>query len=280
MKLVKIIQEYASIVITAVIIIILATMMFVVMRGIDNWRNPAVWLDAGFNSLLQLIMIATWLPEGKKRGEQNEVYKQNKENANRKMQSATQPENFDALTCFCEYATKMNIEAWIAKRVVRFNVMYAQWGNEAYRRQFDEKIQQKVMRVERRALIRVDKIKATEIATKSAISLQYDTKDHTDTMTMLKFAGKIIISVSMCTIGACIGIDRVEFSVAALVHFLYWVLIMMISIFFSIHSGYKLITVERNDYYKRMIVFLSHFEAWQEGKMFIGENVKVEKAPE
>ena len=62
-------QEYASFLITAVVVVILAMTMFVVIRGSENWRSIDLWVQTGFNTLLQIVMIGTWLPEGKKRGQ-------------------------------------------------------------------------------------------------------------------------------------------------------------------------------------------------------------------
>ena len=261
MKLQKI-QEYASFLITTVVALILAMMMFVVIKGSDNWKSPQLWLDAGFNTLLQIVMIATWLPEGKKRGELNEVFMTNRKTANELMTSASGNDKFDYLVVFCAAMTDKNRQAWISKRVARFGIVYNQWGNEAYRVQFDKKTNDKVARIERKAMYKVNEIKATEIVTNSQISLIYDTKDHTNSLTTWNIIGKMLMSVFMCAVGAFLAPEGVAFTIAALLNFFYWLLIMSLSIFYSIRTGYKLIATEKNDYYKRLIIFLKNFDAW------------------
>lgn len=263
MKLVKIIQEYASLVITCIIMFIGGLMMCVSVKGVDNWKDPALWIEMGFNAVLQIVMIVTWLPEGKKRGYTNETYKTNKEIVNNKMKEAGAAENFNLLTEFCKTATEQNRFAWISGKVKRYGINYEQWNNELYKAQFSSKIQDKVAKIEKLSYKRVEEIKATETVTNSEINLVYDTKDHTEQSATIKVTVKMVMSIVLCAIGAFIAIDRVQFALEAFYKFLYWLLIVCLSIFFSIRTGYKLITEDRNDYYKRMIVFLSHFEEWK-----------------
>lgn len=262
MKILQKIQELASFIITLIVAVILAMMMFVVIKGADDWRDPQLWIQAGFNTLLQVIMIITWIPEGKKRGAQDTTYISNKTIANAKMQSAASADKFDSLTAFCAEMTKKNRKAWISNRVAKFGVIYERWEKESYRLQFDDKIQAKVKKAELQAPAKVKDIKATEIVTNSETNLIYDTKDHTDSVTKWKVLFKVIMSITLCTIGAFIQPEGVAFSVTAVVNFFYWLLLMCFSIFYAIRTGSQLITGERNDYYKRMIVFLTQFEAW------------------
>lgn len=263
MKVIKIIQEYASLAITCIIMIIGGMAMCVSLKGVDNWKDPMLWIEMGFNTVLQVVMIVIWLPEGKKRGATNDVYKTNSQNANQQMQEAGAAQNFKYLTEFCKIATEKNRFAWIANRARKYAVNYDQWNDEEYRAQFSLKVQEKIAKFERLALKRVKEIKATETITNSEIYLVYDTKDHTDHSATIKVAIKMALSLTMCAIGAFIAIDRVQFALEALYKFLYWLLVACLSIFFSIRTGYKLITEDRNDYYKRIIVFLSHFDEWK-----------------
>lgn len=268
MKLVKIIQEYASLAITCIIMFIGGMMMCVSVKGVDNWKDPTLWIEMGFNAVLQIVMIVTWLPEGKKRGYTNETYKTNKEVVNKKMKEAGAAENFKLLTEFCKKATEQNRFAWISSKVKRFGINYEQWQYDWYKAQFLPKVQEKVVRIEKQSYKRVDEIKATETVTNSQINLVYDTKDHTEQSATIKVTVKMVMSIVLCAIGAFIAIDRVQFALEAFYKFLYWLLIVCLSIFFSIRTGYKLITEDRNDYYKRMIVFLSHFEEWKAKSSF------------
>ena len=262
MKLVKIIQEYASLAITCIIVLIVGMMMFVVLKGADDWRDPQIWIEMGFNSVLQVVMVVVWLPEGKKRGETNDSYVTNKNCVNEKMRNAAAAANFKALTEFCKIATEKNRIAWVSKKVLRYGINYGQWEYEEYREQFPLTIQKKVDKIELISYKRVEEIKATETVTNSQINLVYDTRDHTEQSATIKVTIKMVLSIIMCVIGAFLAIDRVQFVLEAFIKFLYWMLVGCLSIFYSIRTGYKLITEDRNDYYKRMIIFLSHFEEW------------------
>lgn len=276
MKLVKIIQEYASLAITGIVIFIVGMMMCVTIKGVENWRDPSLWIEMGFNAILQIVIVITWLPEGKKRGAANETYNTNRTTANDKMTSAAAPENFKPLTEFCKIATEKNRLAWVSQKVLRYGINYGQWVSEDYKAQFELKVQKKVELIEKRSYQKVNEIKATETITNSQINLVYDTRDHTDQYATIKVSVKMALSIGMCVIGAFIAIDRVQFALTAFIKFLYWLLVACLSIFYSIRTGYKLITENKNDYYKRIIVFLSHFEEWNASSKTC---VDTEKAP-
>ena len=268
MKILKKLHEMASIIITLFIVAIFAVMMFAVIKGVNNWRNPQVWIEAGFCSLLQIIMVFTWLPEGKKRGEQNQTFIDNRGDLNERVEAAVKAENFDRLTHFCEYATQQNIIAWISKKVSRYGVAYTQWidkdTGKKYQEQFDEKIINKVLKIERKALSNVHVIKPTEVTSATQVHLVFDTVDHSKGVEKVKVALKIATSLIMSVIGAFIAFEGAKFSVQSLIDFIYWNFVMLMSIFFAVRTGYRLMTVERNDYFKRMIDFLKRFEAWKE----------------
>ena len=276
MKVVKKIQEMASLIITLLILAIFAIMMFAVVKGVDDWRDPQVWIEMGFCTFLQIVMVFTWLPEGKKRGAMDESFIQNRDCANEKRKEAVRAENIDRLTRFCKYATSQNIEAWIAKKVSRYGVVYSQWINKneavrnTYRQQFDDKVAQKVRKIELKAPDKVREIKPTEIINSTEVYLVYDTVDHSSSTEKIKVAVKIATSLIISTIGAFIAFDGATFSVENLIMFLYWCFVMAMTIFFSLRTGTQLMTVYRNDYFKRIIDFLNHFEAWQEDGTELG----------
>lgn len=264
MKIIKKIQDLASFIITGFIVVIFAIMMFAVIKGVNSWRDPQVWIEMGFCTFLQVVMVFTWLPEGKKRGAQDETFIKNRDSANEKMKEVVKAENLDRLSRFCKYATSQNVEAWIAKKVTRYGVVYSQWCNEDYRKQFDIKVAQKVRKMELKAPDRVREIKPTEIINSTEVYLVYDTVDHSLSAEKIKVAIKIATSLLISTIGAFVAFEGARFSIEGLIHFLYWCFVMTMTIFFSLRTGNQLMTVYRNDYFKRIIDFLNHFEAWQE----------------
>ena len=270
----KKIQDFASYIITALILLIFVAMMFVVIKGVNNWRNPQVWIEMGYCTFLQIVMVFTWLPEGKKRGALDANFIANRDNANQKMKGAVVAENLDRLTRFCRYATSQNIEAWIAKRVTRYGVVYSHWyctdeggkrvPNEFYRNGFDAKVIEKVRKIELKAPDKVREIKPSEIINSTEVYLVYDTVDHSTSAEKWKVALKIATSLIISTIGAFVAFDGAKFSIEGLMHFLYWCSVMAMTIFFSLRTGIQLMTKYRNDYFKRIIDFLNHFEAWKE----------------
>lgn len=272
MNIVKKIQDYASFVITGIILIIFATMMFAVIKGVNSWQDPQVWIQMGFCTFLQIVMVFVWLPEGKKRGAENKTYIDNRDEANKKRKEAVAAKNIDRLSQFCKYATSQNIKAWIAKKVTRYGVVYEQWyrtkdkgeqvPNETYRRDFDDKICEKVRKVERKAPDRVREIKPVEIINSTEVYLVYDIVDHSSSAERLKVGLKIATSLIISTIGAFVAFDGAHFSVQGLIQFLYWCFVMTMTIFFSLRTGTQIITKYRNDYFKRIIDFFNHFEAW------------------
>ena len=278
---VKKVQQYASPIITAIVLIILAAMMFAIISGVNNWRDPQVWIEMGFCSFLQIVMVFTWLPEGKKYGEENENFKTNKESYNTKMKDTVVAGNLDRLSRFCKYATSQNIEAWIAKKVTRYGVVYSQWyckdedgkrvDNELYRKQFDDKVMRKVRKIELKAPDRVREIKPAEIINSTDVYLVYDTVDHSKGAERLRVTFKIASSLIISTIGAFVAFEGAKFSIEGLLQFLYWCFVMAMTIFFSLRTGTQIVTKYRNNYFKRIIDFPNHFEAWQED----GVNAKV-----
>ena len=54
--------------ITSAVILLLAVMMFVVLNITVDFKSPQFYAELGFGLVLQIIMIATWIPQGKADG--------------------------------------------------------------------------------------------------------------------------------------------------------------------------------------------------------------------
>ena len=69
--------------ITSAVILLLAVMMFVVLNITVDLKSPKFYAELGFGLVLQIIMIATWIPQGKSDGYKMPEVMQTTEAANK-----------------------------------------------------------------------------------------------------------------------------------------------------------------------------------------------------
>lgn len=263
MKIPNKISDYASIILTALLIIAMLIVMCVTIDVNVDFSTKEFWVQFATGVLVQLLMVALWLPEGKKRGTENEKYKSVQKVANDKMTAVAKPELFADLDAFCKVATEENIIAYITRKVQAFDVNYMLWGDEKYRGKFSNKIRVKVAKIESKARRTVRPINPTEITTTVKVSLRYDVTNHEQAHERLAVLFKGLTSAITPIIPVMLSVTASVSVLDIVVKLLYWLGITASAIFFSMHTGIKLVTQTRRDYYLRVIDFLDRFEGWK-----------------
>lgn len=259
----EIIKKLARPLITFGVIIILSIMASATICLTLGKNDVRTWIKFCVGFLLQLTMILLWLPEGKEKGKQNEVYKKNKDLANKKIAAISIPAYFSALDKFCEYAYKQNLRNYVTARVDSRQADYKRYlQDEDYAKKLDAKIVEKIRKLEKKALKRVRAIKSTEITSNSNIDLVYDVWDHTKSKERLSILFKIVPTFVMAFVGASISFLMEPFSWSTVALLIYWIVTIGTTIVFSIKTGYELVTISENDYALRMMDFLERFDGW------------------
>lgn len=255
--------KWFRVVATAAIIIALSLMLFVTVGLVFDFTVD-FWAKFGFGTVLQIILIALWLPEGKRSGNEDEGVVKTKNDAQSRMEFASKKEYYDRLSEFCDIATEENRHAWIVRKVARLGVNFDKWNDcETYRQNFPANTQKKIDKIVKRAEYAVKTIRDTSItALSNETELKYDPYDHTGSATGLRVTLKIVTSFVLSFISAVISFDNFAFDIAGLVDFAYWCVVVALTIIYSIRTGKELITKDYKGYLLRICDFVNRYEAW------------------
>ena len=136
--------------------------------------------------------------------------------------------------------------------------------SEEYRGKFEkpDRIQRRILRIERRSRSAVEVIKDTEITAVTSVKLAYDIKNHTGQEEFWRLFAKILTSIVTSLVGSFFLFENAQFTLNGLMKFVYWVAIIGMTIFYSIRTGRSLISGAHKDYLLRLIDFLDRYEAW------------------
>lgn len=251
--------------ITSAVILLLAVMMFVVLNITVDFKSPQFYAELAFGLVLQIIMIATWIPQGKADGYKIPEVMQTTEAANKRMEIAKDKSKYGELAKFCKYATDENRHVYIVNKCANMGVDYELWQtSEEYRSKFEnpKRIQRRILRIERRSHSAVAVIKDTEITAVTSVKLAYDVKNHTGQEEFWRLFAKILTSIVTSLVGSFFLFENAQFTLNGLMKFVYWVAIIGMTIFYSIRTGRNLISGAHKDYLLRLIDFLNRYEAW------------------
>lgn len=261
-------------IITGIVIIILAFMMFVVINFHAEY-NSEFWAQLAFGMVLQIGMIAAWLPQGKVQGHLDSDVVATKAAAGEKMKIANNADLYDQLAEFCELATAENRHVWICNKSAKLGVNYDKWlKSEEYRSNFPDGTAKKIDRFVKLAESRVKPIKDTEITSVSRIALQYDTHDYTKRSGALHVSAKIVLSAAISFFSSMLMFDKIAFNIEGLIDFAYWCAVVAMTIFYSLRTGKALITNDYKGYLLRMCDFLDRYKAWLHKNNYIKEEEK------
>lgn len=250
-----------SAIITIVVIVVL-TLASYVLLGITAKFTTDFWANLIIVFLLQVLMIILWIPEGKKRGAEDNGYKTVKDQCNKKVAEAES--RYEELDEFCRYATESNRKTYITNKLKRYGVNYALCADAAYLEGLTEKQRAKIAVVERKSLSAVREIKSVEITTNSSIAFTYDVKNHEGKAQVITTAIKLLSSIISSFVGAVITWGDTAFTWAKTARLFYYIAITCLTVAFSIRTGISLVVSTRKDFFVRTIDFLERFDDWRE----------------
>lgn len=251
--------------ITTAVILLVAVMMFVVLNITVDFKSPQFYAELGFGLVLQIIMIATWIPQGKADGYKIPEVMQTTEAANKRMEITKDKTRYTELAEYCKFATTENRCVYVINKCAKMGVDYERWiTDETYRQGFAhlDRIQSRVEAIERRSYSAVKPIKDTEITAVTSVKLVYDIKNHTGQEEFWRLFARIATSVVTSIVGSFFLFENAKFSLNGLMKFVYWMAIIGMTIFYSIRTGRSLISGAHKDYLLRLIDFLDRYEAW------------------
>lgn len=255
--------------ITLAVILLLAITAFVVINITTDLKSPQFYAELAFGIVLQVVMIATWVPQGKADGHRIEEVVATANVAQERMKFANDKSRYSYLAEFCRNATAENRRIYTINYCARHGIDYELWlSNEDYRAKFEhpEKTRKVILKAERAAQKHVAEIKDTEITSVTTVRLAYDTKNHTGKEEFWRLTAKIVTSVVTSLVGSFFLFENASFSLNGLMKFIYWLAIIGMTIFYSIRTGRNLISGAYRDYLLRMIDFINRYEAWLNGR--------------
>ena len=256
-------RTYSSAIITAVIIVAMVFATYVVL-GITTEITIDFWANLIIIFVIQTVMVFLWIPEGKRKGLQNDGFIQIKNSANTAIADATK--HYKELDEFCKFATDLNRQTYILNNARKYGVNYYTYSEEEYRKKLTEKQIKKVKQIEAQAIRCVQEIKSTEITSNSNINLAFDLQNHEGKAQTFTVTFKLIASIFTSLMGAMLTFGQQDFSWATTAKLFYYISVTLVTISFAMRTGIKLITETRKDYYIRMIDFLDRFNTWRVSK--------------
>lgn len=280
------IKKLARPLITFGVVIILSIMASATVCITVGLNDIDTWTSFGVGFLLQVMMIALWLPEGKHNGRLDDTYTTNKKCANEKIKKVSTPQYFSTLDKFCDYAYERNLDNYVAVRLDSKIVDYKRFLiDKEYAASLDEKVIAQIAKLKEKAKKRVKPIKSTEITSNSSIDLVYDVSDHSKSRERTLIAFKLVPALITSIVGASITflMEPITWNTVAVL--VYWIVTMCLTIVFSIKTGYDIVTVSGNDHFLRIIDFLDRFDGWMVENGLTptttkDSNQQKEKAPE
>ena len=263
------VKPYLGIIVT--ILCTLAIVSFIYVKFDFSVKIDASYIVRVVLSLaLQIVLIAIWIPEGKKNGEKTESYKKNKEYINTEIRLIADKRLYRPLDEFCEYATQQNILAYIIDRCNKIHINYNRYKSDSvYADTLTEKEKEKVEKIEKKALLCVKPINANEITACSHLSAskKYDTTNYEKSKASVSIAVKIVLSAIMVICTVSFNVTQSKTFAEGAFELLTWLSTIGFTIYFSLSSGYNLTAQVRNDYFRRLADFFERFHAWQDGKL-------------
>lgn len=260
----KVILSNAAILITVFVFIILVLLMFETV-GFRESPDEDFWTRLGITMFLQLLMIAVWIPEGKKQGANDNVFKGNKAALETKITAAGKPENYDDLDNWCKHATEENRKAAIKCKLAKVGLPYHVWEKNKLDAEWRNKQSKRAIRRMKwldNNTVKVKEIKATELISNSTIKLVYDVANKEGVATGLQIGAKVVVSLLMSIVVAMVMFQGKPFTLSALADFGFWMMTICSTMFFALRAGKQLVTVVRQDFIVRNITFLDNFDSW------------------
>lgn len=251
--------------ITGAVVLLLGVAVFVVVNITVDVKSTKFYAELAFGLVLQIVMIATWVPQGKADGFKLPDVVETSQAAQDKMKITKDNDKYELLAEFCKEATAENRYAYVVNACSKIGVNYDLWQtSEEYRSKFpkQDRIQRQILGIERKSYQAVQPIKDTEITSVTSVKLAYDVKNHTGQEEFWRLFAKILTSVVTSVVGSFFLFENASFSLNGLMKFVYWLAIIGMTIFYSIRTGRNLISGAHKDYLLRMIDFLDRYKAW------------------
>lgn len=217
--------------------------------------------------IMDCLLMALWLPYGKQKGRENEKYVANATTVSERIKKVVDNAEYGPLEEFCKYATDENVKTAIINACRHKNIDYERYQkDEAYKASLGEKRLEKIIKIEERALRKTRLIKGTDVTTCSAYSrLMFDIRNNEKGVEIKDIIIRLLLTTAMAIVGVSITIRQATSFMDGLGDLIYWLSTTATTLYFSIDTGYKLITVVRNDYCLRLNDFLLRYEAWKKG---------------
>lgn len=235
----------------------IAFMCFMLV-GIDKEFGEDFWSYFCIMLVVQIVMIALWIPEGKKKGLLDEKFIAVTQSTNKMIGNVKG--KYEQLDKFCKIATAQNRYEWVVSKVAKIGINY-----DAYKTgklEISAKDKKRIERIEKRSLLVRGTIKPTEITSNTTIGLVYDLKNHERAEQSVSIGFKVFTSILTSFLTASLTFGVQEFSMAHLTKFLFSISTMISTIYFALNTGIQLITVTRKAYYVSICDFLERFEDW------------------
>lgn len=254
---------------TIVTSLMLITLVFVVFTKISaNFKiDKYFWTTFIIGTIIMILTLILWLPSGKESGEKNEKYKKNKDLYDQKANKIIENQHFDKLRKFCDYKNELLKSEKIKSTLGKYGVNYGDFlklktiEDIKNSKVFTEK-QKKIMVKIKEKGVRFAQVSTYQLTTSIDSNNGENYKNLEKLKQVVYIVFRVLLSIATALFLASIVISTKSITLAEITQLFIWITAIGTNLVSSIYYGYKLVTVDRNQYYIKLNTILYEFEEW------------------
>lgn len=254
---------------TIVTSLMMITLVFVVLTRIStNFKlDTYFWTTFIIGTIIMVLTLILWLPSGKESGEKNERYKKNKELYDQKANIIIKNQYFDKLRKFCEYKNNLLRLEKMKSLLGQYGINYDDFLKYKSKEQILNdpiltKKQKKIIIAIKEKGVRFSRVSTYQLTTSIDSSKGENYKNLEKIKQVVYIVFRVLLSVATSLFLASIVINTKSVTLAEITQLFIWITAIGTNLVSSISYGYKLVTIDRNQYYIKLNTILYEFEEW------------------
>lgn len=254
---------------TIVTSLMMITLVFVVLTRIStNFKlDTYFWTTFIIGTIIMVLTLILWLPSGKESGEKNERYKKNKELYDQKANTIIKNQYFDKLRKFCEHKNNLLRLEKMKSLLGQYGINYDDFLKYKSKEQILNdpiltKKQKKIIIAIKEKGVRFSRVSTYQLTTSIDSSKGENYKNLEKIKQVVYIVFRVLLSVATSLFLASIVINTKSVTLAEITQLFIWITAIGTNLVSSISYGYKLVTIDRNQYYIKLNTILYEFEEW------------------
>lgn len=245
---IKLIKKWLSTIITALMMVILFGLIFIILDFSDP--SPALTMELALITMLIVLVRMIWYGAGEDKASEDATLKQNKiEYSNLITNGNLEQEDLD------DFLEELNIEnrnAWVKSKL----------GNKNQKNY--PKYQKKKDLLDRWVGFFVKPITSTQILTRSNRYVALSAKDYRRQSKTFYQISSVFLSILSVIVFAAVQFKTFSFTPEKIFKFISYIFSIVFAIFSSLNAGYKNYIAEETDHLSRLTMIVNRFYEWRD----------------